>query len=354
MTGPGPSLSFRRFSCPLGEPLRTANGPIEYREGFLVRIDDGETVGLGEATPLPGWTESIDDCEAALERATEAFTEDGDPAAAVEAVDRSSAARHGVSLALADLRATRDSIPLYEHLGCGERVARVPANATIGDGPPSETADAVTAAIADGFGTCKVKVGLRPVEEDVARIHRARQAAGPDVELRVDANGAWTTADAEAAIPAFEAADVSVLEQPLPAGALEGHAALRSQTSIDVALDEGLLEHGVDAIQSAEAADAVVLKPMALGGLDVAMQVATWLGESEVYPIVTTTIDAVVARTGAVHLAAALPDPVAGGLATGHLLETDLGPDPVPFERGAAVVPQAKGLGVGDLWGETR
>jgi L-alanine-DL-glutamate epimerase-like enolase superfamily enzyme len=63
-------------------------------------------------------------------------------------------------------------------------------------------------------------------------------------------------------------------------------------------------------------------------------------------PVVSTTIDAVVARTAAVHAAAAIPDVLPCGLATGQFLETDLAPDPAPVQGGSIRVPQSTGLGV--------
>ncbi|GAB7017559.1 mandelate racemase/muconate lactonizing enzyme family protein [Halostagnicola bangensis] len=345
-----PTLSFRRFSLPLESPLETAHGRIEQREGFLVKLTDGDAVGYGEATPLPGWTESLEACERGLEQARAVLSTEG-TSRAIDTVDDHVAARHGVTLAVADLRSARDATPLYQYLGGDALVGRVPVNATISDGTPGETAEAVETAVSRGFDCCKLKVGVRPVETDIERVRQARAAAGPEVELRADANGAWTIEEAESAIEGFADYGVSILEQPLPAGALEGHVALRGR-GVGIGLDEGLLEHGVDAICEAGAADAIVLKPMALGGLDIAQQISAWLRELEVTPIVTTTIDAVVARTGAVHLAAAIPDLPACGLATGELLAEDLGPDPVLFESGSAVVPQAKGLGVSGLWSE--
>ncbi|MEY7849873.1 mandelate racemase/muconate lactonizing enzyme family protein [Natrarchaeobius sp. A-rgal3] len=355
------SLEYRQFSLSLSSPLETADGRIESRDGFLVRVVDGDsredgkpddaTVGYGEATPLAGWTESVSDCEAALERARESIR--GSVNEALEAVERQVAARHAVSLALADLQAKREATPLYRYLGRGPMVGRVPVNATIGDGDPSETAADTREAAERGFGTCKLKVGIRSVEEDIERIRRAREATGDGVTLRADANEAWTFEEAETALDAFDEIGLSLLEQPLPAGALEGHATLRKRSNgVLIALDEGLLEHGVDAICEAGAADAVVLKPMALGGIDVARKMAVWVNELGLTPIVTTTIDGVVARTGALHLAASIPDVPACGLATAELLAEDLGRDPVLLENGAAVVPQAKGLGVDGVWEE--
>ncbi|MFA9415623.1 mandelate racemase/muconate lactonizing enzyme family protein [Natrinema sp. HArc-T2] len=356
MTDADLSLAYRPFSLALAEPLETADGTISSREGFLVRLvdeaGDDPAVGYGEATPLTGWTESLANCERALERAQETLRTGG-PSEALETVDRQVAARHALSLALADLQATREATPLYRYLGQGPMVGRVPVNATIGDGSPAETTRQAQRAADRGFDCCKLKVGLRTVEDDIERVRRVREAVGPDVELRADANEAWTYEQAQSALEAFADLDVSMLEQPLPAGALEGHADLRAQnTGVSIALDEGLLEHGVDTICDADAADVVVLKPMALGGIDVARKVAAWLAELDITSLVTTTIDGVVARTGAVHLAAAVPDVPACGLATGDLLAEDLGRDPVLLEKGSAVVPQAKGLGVTDVWTE--
>lgn len=360
-SGQGLELEYRRFSLPLRRPLEAAHGTIDSRDGFLVRLTDGDTAGLGEATPLEGWTESLEECERGLERARRALeavkesegetTREGVVSATLDAVDETTAARCGLSLALLDLEAVRSSWPLYRQLGTEGRVARVPANATVGDGAPDETVVAAREAVDRGFDCCKLKAGVRSVEEDVERVRRTREAVGPDVELRVDANGAWDFGEAERAVEAFSDLDVAILEQPLPAGALEGHAELRGR-GVAIALDEGLLDHGVDAICSTKSADAVVLKPMALGGIDIALDLAAWVREMGIVPIVTTTIDGVVARTGAVHLAAAIPEVPACGLATGGLLASDLGRDPVPFEKGAAVVPQAKGLGVSGVWEE--
>jgi len=347
-------LEYRPFSLPLSTPLETAAGSIDHREGFLIRIvdrsqpDEPKAVGYGEASPLPGWTESLEACEDTLERAQAAFSR-GEFARALEAVDRQVAARHGLTLALADLEATEMATPLYRYLGGEPMVARVPVNATVGDGSPAETASAVESAVSSGFECCKLKVGARSVEEDIERLRRTRRRVGPDVELRTDANEAWTYDEAMAAIDAFADLNVSLLEQPLPAGALEGHAALRGN-GVRIALDEGLLEHGVDAICATGAADVVVIKPMAVGGLDIARRIAAWVAELEMESLVTTTIDAVVGRTAAVHLAATIPDVPACGLATGDLLEADLGFDPVLLEDGSAVVPQAKGIGVDGVW----
>jgi o-succinylbenzoate synthase len=329
-------MRTERFSLPLARPLETAAGTIDAREGFLVRATVDGQEGLGEATPLSGWTEPLEACAAALEGVD-------DPVAALEggALDDSPAARHGVSLAVLDARARRGGVPLYRHLGGPAGRERVPVNATVGDGDPGETAAAVTEAVDDGYPAVKLKVGAGPLERDLDRLDAVR-ARCPAVGLRADANGAWDESTAERALSRFPAFDVAFVEQPLPAADLAGHAAL-SGGEVGVALDEGLLEHGVEAVLDAGAADVVVCKPMALGGLDRARTAARTAREAGRSAVVTTTIDGAVARAGAVHLAASLPGGPACGLATGGRLAADLREGVAPVADGTAAVPRGKG-----------
>jgi len=109
------SLEYRPFELALEQPFETAQGTISTRRGFLIRAERDGVIGIGEATPLAGWTESEADCRDALDRAVDAAPAGSD--AALEAVDGTAAARHGVALAVADLFATRSARPLYQYLG---------------------------------------------------------------------------------------------------------------------------------------------------------------------------------------------------------------------------------------------
>ncbi|MFB6121063.1 MAG: mandelate racemase/muconate lactonizing enzyme family protein [Halobacteriaceae archaeon] len=328
------------FAVALDAPLTTARGEIAERRGFLLRLGDDPT-GLGEATPLTGWTEGYDACREALDAATAALHAD-DVTEALDAVADAPAARYAVSLAVADRAARREGVPLAESLADDARDA-VPVNETVGDADPETTADRAAAAVESGVSCVKLKVGARSLEGDVARVRAVREAVGPAVTIRADANGAWDRETARAAFDAFADLDVASVEQPLPAAALAGHAALRGGP-VDVALDESLTE--VSVADALDAADVLVLKPMVLGGLDKVRAAATAARAAGATSVVTTTVDALVARLGAVHVAASLGDVPPCGLATADLLAADLGPDPAPVTEGRIRVPAAPGLGV--------
>ncbi|MEF8757482.1 MAG: o-succinylbenzoate synthase [Halobacteriales archaeon] len=339
---------LREFDLSLAEPLATAAGEIDRREGWLVRITTDDAIALGEATPLPGWTESPVACRDGLERAIERLEPDG-PAEALDALDGTPAARHGLDGALADLRARRADEPLSRFLGGEGAVDRVPVNATIGDGDAADTVEAARDAVASGFSCLKIKVGNRPVDADVDRLRAVRETVGPSVAIRADANGAWSRDEAGAALSAFEPVGVEYVEQPLSADDLDGHADL-PDAEVGIGLDESVVTVGIDAVLDAGIADVAILKPMVLGGPTRTIEAANRARAAGVEPVVTTTVDAIVARTTAVHCAAAIPNPSPSGLATGSMLVDDIGPDPAPIRDGTAVVPGEKGLGVAGVW----
>jgi o-succinylbenzoate synthase len=353
------NADLRPFSLPLSDPFETARGTIERRDGFLLRLEadsgdpaDGDrpdaSVGVGEATPLPGWTEHHDECEAALRNAAETINREADSEPDADALladlGETPAARHALDLALADLRASREGVPLYRHLGASNRVETVPVNATVGDAGAEETLEEAKRAANAGFECLKVKVGARPVSADVERIEAVSDAL-PGIELRADANGAWTRTQAQQFLDAV-GDKLSYVEQPVPATDLASLAALSGPVALDETLAAVALEDALDADPHA-----VVLKPMALGGPRKAVELAEQAREADVLPVVTTTVDGAVARTAAVHVAAAIPEHAACGLATATMLESDLGPDIAPVADGRAVVPQGDGNGTADTWG---
>lgn len=352
------AMRHRPFALDLTRPLGTANGEIRRREGFLIAVDRGTdgngAVGLGEATPLPGWTESRETCAAALD-GLDGRAGSGSVLGALDAAS-TPAARHGVSLAFADAAAREAGERLTDRLADEAGVDSTPAdavpvNATVGDGSPEETAAEARRAVEAGFDCLKLKVGAREVDADVERVRAVREAVGDSVSLRADANGAWDRETARRALDALAAFDPEYVEQPLPAADLDGLAALREgdrpgrpDGGVPIAADESVAARGIDAVLDAGAADAVVLKPMALGGPDRALAAALRARSAGVDPVVTTTIDAVVARTAAVHVAAAIPGVSPCGLATGSLLDEDLAPDPCPVADGSVPVPSGAGL----------
>ena len=330
-------MRFAPYRLALRGPLRTSRGELHEREGFQVWVGEGR----GEAAPLPGHgTETLQECETALRAAALGIR----PVEELEQIDAMldglpPAARCGIELALLDDLALRAGVPLSHLLDRRARDEVLVSALLIGREPAALAREARTL-VQDGFGTLKLKVAHGPLDADLARAAVVRDAAGPEVRIRVDANGGWTEAAALDALRRLARLEVELCEEPVANAAAMRR--LRGATSVRIAVDELLGNpHTRDA--AVESADLLVLKPMVLGGILPALRLARRSGRPA---IVTTSLDGAIARLGAAHLAAALPPGPAAGLATGRLLAGDLCADPAPPVGGRIRLPGRPGLGL--------
>lgn len=341
-----PTLAARTFSLPLDPPLETAAGTLTERRGIALRWRGPSATGVGEATPLDGWTESLAACRAALSR--RARRSDEAP------VDPSSipadlpATRHGVQLAQADLAARTAGVPLATHL-VDDADSSVPVAALIGSGSVDAARAAAERAVRAGYPAVKCKVGAAPLETDLERVRAVAATVGPDVELRTDANRAWTLSEARRALSDLADAGADLVEEPLQDPTPDRLAAL-GDAPVEIGLDETVCRDEISLAAWADAAEVVVLKPMACGGIDRAQALAERALGLDLDVIVSNTIDAVIARTAAAHLAAALPTDRPAGLDTADRLATDLAPDPLAVRDGRLRLPDAPGLGTLGPW----
>jgi L-alanine-DL-glutamate epimerase-like enolase superfamily enzyme len=122
---------------------------------------------------------------------------------------------------------------------------------------------------------------------------------------------------------------------------------VRRDAPVAVAADESACsEAELRGVLDAEAADVVILKPSAVGGISRARAAADLARAAGVEVMPTSFLDGAVGVLGALHLAASLPGHLlACGLATSALLENDVAPPPLP-EGGRLRVPAEPGLGV--------
>ncbi len=199
----------------------------------------------------------------------------------------------------------------------------VPVNALVDDHPVDPQALA-------GFPAVKVKVGRADPGADVDLVAAVRDAVGPSVALRVDANGAWDLDTAADVIERLAPYDLELVEQPV--AGLGELARLRRRIAVPLAADESV--RSVDdarRLAAWYAADAVVVKVQALGGVRAALRVADAAG---VPAIVTSMRETSVGIAAGLALAAALPElPYACGLAA-RMPGGDVVRDPLVARQG--------------------
>ncbi len=345
------------FRLRLRAPLATAHGETRARTGVLVALhDDRGRVGFGEAAPIEGFgRESRDHSLRALERLAGSAVANpgGDLDTRLDDLARAEVdathARFAFETALLDLEAQGRGMTLAALLSPEPEKPRdvVPVNALISANEPRAVAREATRLVRAGFETIKLKVAHGALEADAPRVAALRSAIGPGIRLRLDANGGWERDAALRALDALAPFAPELVEQPVRAEALDDLAFVRARSPIPIAADESL----VDAERAARAidigaADFLVLKPGALGGLRASAKLAERACAAGIGVFVTSGLDGAVARAAALALAAALPGlTLACGLATGSLLAEDLARGPRP-RSGALILPASSGLGV--------
>ncbi len=350
MAGVIERVTLQRFRLPLRRPLVTARGAIAAREGILVAVEAASGArGFGEASPLAGWPgEALDRAELALCAAARAML-GRDGAQALGALDRmdlarAPLARSALATALLDLAARERGVPLAQELAGGAAKRCVALNALISADEPVEIAASARAARGAGFRALKLKVGAAPLARDVERVAALREASGAEAQLRLDANGAWSEVEADAALGVLASFAPEYVEEP--ARGVAAFARLRARSPVPIALDESAADEGaLDAALRLRAADVLVLKPALLGGPCAAREVALRARDAGMTVVPTSFLDSAIGVAAALHLAASLPDARhACGLATGALLAIDLAE--LPISNGEMALPGGAGLGI--------
>ena len=303
-----------RISVPLRVPFKTALRTVKSVEDVIVELHtDTGAVGYGEAPPtgvITGDTTgailgALRDhiAPAIVGRDLDDFE---DLTAAVQkAVVHNSSAKAAVDMALWDLLGQRYSAPVYRMLGGARR--ELVTDITISVNDPEQMANDARDAIARGYDCLKVKVGIDPTL-DVARLAAVREAVGPDVRLRIDANQAWTAKQAVRILNQMQdrGLGLELVEQPVPAADLEGLAYVTAHADVPVLADESVFSPA-DAVRilQTRAADLVNIKLMKCGGITNALRIAA---AAEVYGVecmIGCMLEAKVSVNAAVEVACA-------------------------------------------------
>ena len=336
-------LAIRTVGVPMRDPFAAAHGTVSDRELVLVTLQaaDGLT-GHGEAAPLPSYDGvSCADVRAALEACRPVLDDYPGHAPVADVIARCGEATvlpqalAALDLALWDLAGRRAAEPVWRLLGSGD-APPVEVNWTIDAGDRSGAALQAAQARAEGFSTVKVKVGLG---DDAARLAAVRAFGGPQMAIRIDANGAWEPAEAAATLRALEPVGIELCEEPVHGR--EAIAALRGAGHIPLALDETAAEPL--ALDPPAAAELACLKIGRCGGISATLAAADAARAAGYEVYLASTLDGPLGIAAALHAAAVIRPTRACGLATlGRFADR---PDPLAPRHGAISPPRAPGLG---------
>lgn len=318
-------------------PARTSRGALTEHVAHYLHLYDSarpEVVGLGEAAPLAGLSpDDRPDFEATLE----GFCREFNRRQLRELLPEEAAALVGPEWPA--LRFALESATLDWQNG-GRRClfdnafsrgeAGIPINGLVWMGDAAFMRQQIEKKLTEGYGCLKLKIGGLDFETELALLREIRAVAGPErLTLRVDANGAFSPADALQKLEQLAAFGLHSIEQPIRAGQWAAMAEVCRHSPVPVALDEELIavtdpRQQLTLLEQTQPAY-IILKPTLLGGLRASQD---WIAAADTHGIgwwLTSALESNIGLNAVSQFAGSYARPgFPQGLGTGQLYHNNV------------------------------
>jgi muconate cycloisomerase len=345
------SVALYHLELPLAQAFSHSAKHRTVSDALIARVEsDQGVVGFGEGAPRPYVTgETLDSAIACVAsqvwpalrgttfpalRATAglALISRLIPTPPPQDRVRWHASRCAVELALLDCLLREAGIGLAELLPA--RRQRIRYSGVIGTVNVEEARRLAHQMKLAGLSAVKIKVGSG---DDVARLGTVREVCGPEVSLRVDANGAWSVEEAASMLAQFEPYQIDAVEEPIASRDPEALRSLKQQTAIPIVVDESLVSvEDARVLVEAGACDIFNIRISKCGGLAPSLDIAEVAHAHGVQVQVGAHVGetAVLSAVGR-HFAAAIPEVrfMEGSFGT-YLLTEDVSQEDIAFGHG--------------------
>jgi O-succinylbenzoate synthase len=345
------AVELVRIAMPLVSPFRTSFGTQTARDVLLVHVKGPDSDGWGECVAMsdPLYSaEYVDGAQDVIERfllprlwaAAEVSADQ--VAVRLAPVKGHPMAKAAVEMAILDAELCARGESLASHLGA---VAEsVPSGVSVGiTGSLAELLDVVAGYLDEGY--VRIKLKIEP-GWDVEPVRAVRERFGDELLLQVDANTAYTLADARH-LAELDAFDLLLIEQPLPEDDIAGHAQLARTVQTPICLDESITSAAAAADAVARGACSIVnIKAGRVGGYLEARRVHDVCAAHGVPVWCGGMLETGLGRAANVALAALPGFTLPGDIsASDRYWSTDI-TTPFVLEGGRIRVPTGPGLGV--------
>lgn len=306
------------------EPGGTSRGVLRTKETwYLVLTEDGKK-GIGECGLLRGL--SVDDRPDYEERLKWVCQNiDQDHQWLDQQLESYPSIRMGLETALCSLRSD-DPLVLFPS-AFTDGTAGIPINGLIWMGAIGQMNQRIAAKLDAGFRCLKLKIGALDFDAELELIQKIRsQFDVHQLEIRVDANGAFDPDNALEKLKRLSAFDLHSIEQPIKPAQWEAMARLCEQTPLPIALDEELIglfetqDEMLDLVQP----QYIILKPSFVGGFAVSDR---WIEQAEKRNIgwwITSALESNVGLNALAQYTYTKQSGMPQGLGTGQLFSNNV------------------------------
>lgn len=314
-------------------PVGTSRGVLLHKPSTFLILENYGFRGIGECSTIPNL--SIDPQEtyySKIEEVCQLLNEGVSP----ETFDLSAypSISFGLETALLDLKAKGSKILFQSTFSEGK--TGIPINGLVWMGDKDFMQKQIREKIVAGYRCIKLKVGAIDFETELELLSGIRQEFSPDdIEIRVDANGAFKPAEALEKLEKLAAFHIHSIEQPIRQGQLDAMAELCQQSPIPIVLDEELIgvkptdkESVIEIIKPAY----IILKPSLIGGFSESEE---WIRLAEKHNVgwwVTSALEANIGLNAIAQWTSTLNSTMPQGLGTGQLYHNNI-PSPLTIEN---------------------
>ena len=306
------------------QPAGTSRGVYTTRKVWYLHLTSPDypgRTGIGECAPLPALScDDLPDYEDILVKACRRLEDCGGDLD-VESLRNYPSILFGLETAVRHFRI--GSWALYD-TAFSRGKAGIPINGLIWMGDFDRMLTRIEEKMAAGFRCIKLKIGAINFDEELALLRHIRaHFSSKEIELRVDANGAFSPVDVMEKLKRLSELDLHSIEQPIRAGQWEEMARLASDSPLPIALDEELIgcntPEGKRKLLSAGHPQYIVLKPSLHGGICGGNE---WIAEAEKRHIgwwITSALESNIGLNAIAQWCATFDNPLPQGLGTGQL-----------------------------------
>lgn len=311
--------SFTKHTLNFKRPGGTSRGVLHTKDTYFLKIQDNEKQGMGEcnlfkglsAEDVPNYEEILQDFCNQINQEQEINWEDWRAFPSIQ---------FGYEQAKLALKANGDILIPSEFT---EGKQGIHINGLIWMGTIDFMREQIHEKLAQGFTCLKLKIGTHWNEEKQILKDLRKEFSVQDLELRVDANGAFSFEKAKEVFQNLADLDIHSIEQPIKQGNWQEMAQLCTETPIPIALDEELI--GI--FQKAEKTELlkviqpqyIILKPALVGGFQGSMEWIDLAKEMEIGWWITSALESNVGLNALAQWTFTLQNPMPQGLGTGGL-----------------------------------
>ena len=334
------NLTCYAYKLPFIKPLITSSRSYKNREGWILCWEEINRLYIGEAAPLPGFSqEKMSDIKHAIEELShdwKKILQAKQPVEQFQEYYQKQPIPPTLQFALDSLsyqiEAYQTQRRVTSLLSNASPASTVPVNGLLSLMNDKTTISDAQVLVDAGFDTVKCKVGQNFSQENKA-LQEIRKTF-PKLNIRLDANQAWTFSEATSYLSELEPLKIQYCEEPLAQPSADHYQTLAKQTSIPLAIDESINQHN-EWQPLLPYCSVLVIKPMMIGCFNKLKYIRRQAQEANCKLVLTSSLESSAGRCMVALLASVLgAKNYAHGLNTGRLLLQDTVPGHPTIKNG--------------------